>query len=101
MRAEADVEIERARDALGRARGAFRRGDLSSALSEIERAIGGLVHLSPPTATRLDAASLRALCTSDTLASLAALFDARGQVLRAMGLAQDADRSERIADTLR
>jgi hypothetical protein len=101
VRAEAQVEIERAQAALGRARGAFRRGDLATALTEIERAIGGLVHLSPSMAMRVDAASLRALVSSDGLAPLAALFRARSQVLCALGLEPEADRSERIADALR
>lgn len=101
VRAEADVERERADAALGRARDALGAGDPVRALAELESAIGRLTHLSSATALRIDAASLRALSPIGGVGRLAALFRVRADVLRALGQADDAARSDEIAAALR
>ena len=101
VRAEADIERERADAALGSARDALRAGDVARALREINAAIARLTHLSEGTALRIDAGSLRALAPVGGVSRLAALFAARAEVLRALGSETDAARSEQIADALR
>jgi hypothetical protein len=100
VRAEADIERERADAALGSARDALKAGDVVRALAEIDSAIARLTHLSQSTALRIDAASLRALAPVGGVGRLCALFGARADVLRAMGRETEAARSEQIAAAL-
>jgi hypothetical protein len=97
VRAEADVERERAEAALGRARDALGGGDPARALRELELAIGRLTHLSPSTALRIDAASLRALAPIGGASRLAELFRVRADVLRALDRHAEAAESDRVA----
>lgn len=101
VRAEADVERERAEAALGRARDALGEGDPARALRELDRAIGQLTHLSEATALRIDAASLRTLSPIGGVGRLASLFAVRADVLRALGLPEEAARSDEVAAKLR
>ena len=100
VRAEGEVEAQRADAALGRARDALRRGDVARALEEIEAAIASATQLPVSTALRLDAGSLAALAPPGRRSHLAQLFALRMSALRACNLEEEAERSDRIARAL-
>ena len=100
VRAEADVERQRAAAALGGARDALARGDPAGALVALDRAIGRLTHLPSTTALRLDPGSLRALAPIGGVGQLAALFRTRADVLRALGRTGEALRMGELAEEL-
>lgn len=100
VRAEADIERERADAALGRARDSLSKGETAKALREIEDAIARLTHLPGKTSLRIDAGSLRALAPVGGGDRLASLFSVRADVLRAMGDLSEAARSEELARRL-
>lgn len=101
VRADGQVEAERADAALGRIRDALARSDARVALREIDHAIGNETKLSASTALRLDARSLAALTSGPSAVTrLAALFSLRGHALRAHGLDEEAEHADRVASAL-
>ncbi|MFO0684966.1 MAG: hypothetical protein U0234_23110 [Sandaracinus sp.] len=99
IRAEADVERERAEAALGEATRKRREGDLRGALREVDEALGRITHLDPDTPWRLDAGSLRALAPDGGTFVMSRLFGLRAELLRALGEG-DPERAMRQAAAL-
>jgi len=101
VRADGQVEAERADATLGRIRDALGRSDARVALREIDQAIGNEAKLSAATALRLDARSLAALASGPSAVTrLAALFSLRGHALRGLGLQEEAERADRVGSAL-
>jgi len=101
VRADGQVEAERADATLGRIRDALGRSDARVALREIDQAIGNETKLSAATALRLDARSLAALASGPSAVTrLAALFSLRGHALRGLGLQEEAERADRVGSAL-
>lgn len=100
VRAEGEIETQRAEAALGRARERLARGDVRGALADVDAAIASLTQLSASTALRLDARSLLALTPVGGRRRLARLFSLRGVVLEACGLDDQAAHAASIARAL-
>lgn len=99
VRAEADIERERAQAALGQADRKRRDGDLRGALRDVDEALGALTHLDPDTPWRLDPGSLRALAPDRGTFVMSRLFGLRAELLRALGEG-DPERAMRQAAAL-
>lgn len=99
IRAEADVERERAQAALGEATRKRRDGDLRGALRDVDAALGTLTHLDPDTPWRLDPHSLRALAPDGGTFVMSRLFGLRAELLRELGEG-DPERAMRQAAAL-
>jgi hypothetical protein len=100
VRAEGEVQQQRADAALGRARDRLARGDLRGALADVDAAIAALTQLSASTALRLDARSLGALAPIGGRDRLARTFALRATILEACGLDDEAARASEIARSL-
>jgi hypothetical protein len=100
VRAEGEIQQQRADAALGRARDRLARGDVRGALGDVDAAIASLTQLSASTALRLDARSLAALAPIGGRERLARTFALRATILDACGLDEEAAHAGAIARTL-